>query len=115
MAYQNNNYQQRNQQNNQQQNYQQNNQQNNQRNNHITVSHVMTWQEGSVTFALTINGVTIYGMRVVSFIDRRDGQSKRFVAFPKRKGSDGKYYYNAYYELSENEENEILHLVDNAR
>ena len=109
MAYQNNNYQQGN-------NYHQNNQQNNyQQNNCITVSHVMAWQDGSVSFALTINGVTIYGMRVVSFIDQRDNQSKRFIAFPKRKGNDGKYYHIAYYKLSNVEENEILRLVDNAR
>ena len=54
-------------------------------------------------------------MRVVSFIDQRDGQSKRFIAFPKRKGSDGKYYHIAYYKLSAIEENEILRLVDNAQ
>ena len=123
MAYQDNNYQQQGnnyqQQNNYQQgnNYQQQNnyQQDNQQNNYITVSHVMTWQDGSTTFALTINGVTIYGMRVVSFIDKRDNQSKRFISFPRRKGNDGKYYHIAYYKLSNVEENEILRLVDNAR
>lgn len=109
MAHQNNNYQQGN-------NYQKqdNYQRGNQQNNHITVSHVMTWQDGSVSFALTINGVTIYGMRVVSFIDQRDGMSRRFIAFPKRKGNDGKYYHIAYYKLSEIEETEILRMVDNA-
>ena len=115
MAYQNNNYQQ----NNYQQGnnyYQQNNQQNNQQISYISVSHVMHWQDGSrVTFALTIHGVTIYGMRVVGFTDKRDGQHKRFVAFPMRKGNDGKYYHIAYYKLSETEENEILRLVDNAQ
>ena len=107
MAYQNNNYQQGNQKNYQQQgNYPQNN---------LSVSHVMKWQDGAVSFALTINGVTIYGMRVVSFTDKQSGQYKRFVAFPKRKGSDGKYYYNPYHELNDNEEAEILRIVDNAR
>ena len=105
MAYQNNNYQQGN-------NYQQ---QNNQQISYISVSHVMQWQDGSVTFALTIHGVTIYGMRVIGFTDKRTGQHKRFVAFPKRKGNDGKYYHIAYYKLSDIEENEILRLVDNAR
>lgn len=102
MAYQNNNY-------------QKENQQNNQQNNHITVSHVMTWQDGSVTFTLTIHGVTIYGMRVIGFTDKRSGQHKRFVAFPKRRGSDGKYYHIAYYKLSEIEEDKILRIVDNSQ
>lgn len=104
MAYQ-NNYQQGN-----QNNYQQGNQQIN----YISVSHVMQWQDGSTTFALEIHGVTIYGMRVIGFTDKRTGQHQRFVAFPKRKGNDGKYYHIAYYKLSEMEENEILRLVDNA-
>ena len=99
MAYQNNNYQK------QGNNYQQIN--------YISVSHVMQWQDGSTTFSLTIHGVTIYGMRVIGFTDKRTGQHRRFVAFPKRKGNDGKYYHIAYYKLSEMEENEILRLVDN--
>lgn len=107
MAYQNNNYQQGN-------NYQQNNQNNYQQINNISVSHVMQWSDGSVTFALTIHGVTIYGMRVVGFTDKRSGQYQRFVAFPKRKGNDGKYYHIAYYKLSDTEETEILRMVDNA-
>ena len=107
MAYQNNNYQQ------QGNNYQQNNyQQGNQQNNYISVSHVMQWQDGSTTFALTIHGVTIYGMRVIGFTDKRTGQHQRFVAFPKRKGSDGNYYHIAYYKLSDAEENEIFRMVD---
>ena len=104
MAYQNNNYQQGN-------NYQQNNQQIN----YISVSHVMQWRDGATTFALTIHGVTIYGMRVVAFTDQRDGKRKRFIAFPKRKGNDGNYYHIAYYKLSDAEEIEIMHLVDNAQ
>ena len=108
MAYQNNNYQQGN-----QNNYQQGNQ-NNQQIKYISVSHVMHWQDGSTTFAMTIHGITIYGMRVVSFTDQRDGQRKRFVAFPKRKGNDGNYYHIAYYKLTDSEEIEILRLVDKA-
>lgn len=109
MAYQNNNYQQGN-------NYQQNNyQQGNPQINNISVSHVMNWQDGSTTFALTIHGVTIYGMRVIRFTDKRSGQHKRFVAFPQRKGNDGKYYHIAYYKLTDSEENEILRQVDNAQ
>lgn len=112
MAYQNNNYQQGN-----QNNYQQGNnyKQGNQQITYISVSHVMQWNDGSVTFALTIHGVTIYGMRVVGFTDKRTGQHKRFVAFPKRKGNDGKYYHIAYYKLSDTEETEILRMVDNAQ
>lgn len=105
MAYQNNNYQQGN-------NYQQQGNQNNPQINYISISRVMQWQDGSTIFALTIHGVTIYGMRVIGFTDKRTGQHQRFVAFPKRKGNDGKYYHIAYYKLSETEENEILRQVD---
>lgn len=113
MAYQNNNYQQQGNQNNYQQgnNYQNGTPQIT----YISVSHVMQWQDGSTTFALTIHGVTIYGMRVIGFTDKRTGQHQRFVAFPKRKGNDGKYYHIAYYKLTDSEENEILRLVDNAQ
>lgn len=102
MAYQNNNY-------------QQGNQNNYQQGNYISVSHVMQWQDGSTTFALTIHGVTIYGMRVVAFTDQRDGQRKRFVTFPQRKGNNGRYYHIAFYKLTDSEENEILRQVDNAQ
>ena len=108
MAYQNKNYQKGN-----QNNYQQGNQ-NSQQINYISVSHVMQWQYGSTTFALTIHGVTIYGMRVIGFTDKRTGQHQRFVAFPKRKGNDGKYYHIVYYKLTDSEEIEILRQVDNA-
>lgn len=105
MTYQNNNYQQGN-------NYQQKGNQNNNQINYISVSRVMQWQDGSTTFALTIHGVTIYGMRVVGFTDKRTGKHKRFVAFPNRKGNDGNYYHTAYYKLTDSEEIEILHQVD---
>ena len=99
-----------------QNNYNQRNQQkDDQQINYISVSHVMQWKDGSTTFSLTIHGVTIYGMRVIGFTDMRTGQHRRFVAFPKRKGNDGKYYHIAYYKLSDTEENEILRLVDNAQ
>lgn len=107
MAYQNNNYQQGN-------NYQQQGNQDNQQINYIRVSHVMQWQDGSTTFNLTIHGVTIYGMRVIGFTDKRTGQHKRFVAFPKRKGNDGNYYHIAYYKLTDSEEIEVLRQVDKA-
>lgn len=106
MAYQ-NNY--------QQNNYQQNNQQGNHQINYISISHVIQWQDGSTTFALTIHGVTIYGMRVIGFTDKRSGQHNRFVAFPKKKGNDGNYYHIAYYKLTDSEEIEILHQVDIAQ
>lgn len=106
MAYQ-NNY--------QQNNYQQNNgyQQNNQGRS-LNVSSVRQWNDGSVSFALTISGVTVYGMRVINYTDKQTGQPLRFVAFPRRKGNDGKYYHVAYCKLMDNEVNDILNMVDNA-
>lgn len=44
------------------------------------------WQGGNVTFDVEINGVRIYGCRIV------DMEDATFVSFPSRKGKDGKYY-----------------------
>ena len=53
-----------------------------------------TWTDGKVSADVTLSIgkaeiVTIYGVRVV------DGSNGVFLAMPSRKGSDGKYYYQA--------------------
>lgn len=44
-------------------------------------------------FDLEVNGVKIYGCRFM------EGKNGNFIAFPSKKGSDGKYYNHAYVEL----------------
>lgn len=57
-----------------------------------------------------INGVTIYGCRAVTYTDK-EGKSKDFLAFPERKGSDGKYYKHAYIALSQEDQQKICDAI----
>lgn len=60
----------------------------------------------TVFFNLVINGVIIYGCRVV------EGQKGDFISFPSKKGNDGKYYNHAYAALSEEDAGKILAEVE---
>ena len=51
--------------------------------------------DDNVFFDMEVNGVTIYGCRYV------EGKNGDFIAFPSKKGKDGKYYKHAYVELDE--------------
>ena len=52
---------------------------------------------------LIVNGVTIYGCKIV------DGKKGEFVAFPSRKSDkDGKYYNYAWVDFSEEETEQII-------
>ena len=57
-----------------------------------------------------INGVTIYGCRAVTYTDK-EGKSKDFLAFPDRKGSDGKYYKHAFIALSAEDQQKICDAI----
>lgn len=60
------------------------------------------WSNGGVTADVEINGVTIYGCRVV------EGANEDFLSFPSRKGNDGKYYSYAYIHLDAAEMKAII-------
>jgi len=60
----------------------------------------------TVFFNLVINGVIIYGCRVV------EGQKGDFISFPSKKGNDGKYYNHAFAALSEEDAGKILAEVE---
>lgn len=52
---------------------------------------------------LVVNGVTIYGCRIV------DGKKGDFIAFPSKKNEkDGKYYNHVWVELSDEETEQII-------
>ena len=72
----------------------------------INVTRAKQFDNGGVVFDVEINGVTIYGCRVV------EGSKGDFVSFPARKGSDDKYYSHAFYKLSEAETKEIISQVE---
>lgn len=53
-----------------------------------------------IAFDMQVNGVTIYGCYYREG-KQKDGKDYSMVAFPSRKGADGKYYKHAYVKLSE--------------
>lgn len=60
------------------------------------VKNVKEWQDGGITLTLVVNGITIYGCRIVQ-TDKGDW----FLSFPSRKGSDGKYYKHVWFEVDD--------------
>ena len=53
-----------------------------------------------------INGITIYGMRVV------EGKNGDFLSFPQTKGKDGNYYSVCWAMLCENDLADILKAIE---
>lgn len=60
----------------------------------------------TVYFDVNINGVTIYGCRVV------EGSKGDFISFPSHKGKDDKYYNHAYIKLSDDDTKDIIHQIE---
>lgn len=60
----------------------------------INVERAHQFDDGSIVFDVTINGVKIFNCRLV------EGKKGQFVSFPSRKGTDGNYYSHAFYPLS---------------
>lgn len=71
----------------------------------IQVANVKEWNDDNITFTLIVNGVSIYGCRIV------EGKNGDFVSFPSRKGNDGKYYSHAYIKLSASDVENIEELI----
>ena len=63
--------------------------------------------EDLVFFDVEINGVTIYGCKVV------EGKNGDFISFPSHKGKDGKYYNHAYIKLTDEQAKDIISQVEN--
>ena len=57
-------------------------------------------------FDLTLNGVTVYGVAV-----RSTQAGEAFIAWPTKKGSDGKFYKLAYAPLSQKDHDKIIQAV----
>ncbi len=72
----------------------------------IEVKRVKQFDNGNVICDLEINGVTVYGCRVV------EGRGGDFIAFPQYKGSDNKYYRHAYFKFSEEEQKKIIKTIE---
>ena len=76
------------------------------------VEHVRDWgRNGGISFSLRVEGpvqVEIYGCRIRSSCD------DEFVAFPQRKGKDGRYYKYAWMALDDDQTAEIISAVYDA-
>lgn len=59
------------------------------------IQNVRQWDDGGITFTAIVNGVWIYGLRVI------ETKEDWFVSFPSRKGSDDKYYKHVYFPIDE--------------
>lgn len=68
---------------------------------------VLTYKDTTtVLFNMIVNGVTIYGCKVV------EGKNGDFVSFPQTKDKNGKYWNVAYVKLTEQETKEVLEMVE---
>ena len=74
--------------------------------NEIKVTRAHQFEDGLVTFDMTVNGVTIYGNRIV------EGSKGTFVSFPSRKGKDDKYYAHAFVQLSADDVKDIISQIE---
>lgn len=61
---------------------------------------------GCAFFDLELNGIKIYGMKVV------EGKNGDFVAFPTREGKDGKYFSICWARLSDEDQKKIIEAVE---
>lgn len=65
------------------------------------------FKDGTVSFDLLINGVTINGCIV-----RQTKEGNDFISLPQRKGSDDRYYSIVYFKLSDADQELILSDVE---
>ena len=59
-------------------------------------------KDANVLADVEINGITIYGMRVV------EGKNGDFLSFPQQKGKDGKYYSACWAKMSDKDQADII-------
>lgn len=62
--------------------------------------------QDTVYFDVVINGVTIYGCKVI------EGKNGDFISFPSHKGKDDKYYNYCYIKLSDEQTADIVKQVE---
>ena len=72
----------------------------------VEVKRVKQFDNGGVICDLVINGVSVYGCRVV------EGRNGDFIGFPQYKGSDGNYYSHAYYRFTDNEQAAVIKTIE---
>ena len=75
----------------------------------FSVKNSREWGNGDVTTTLTLNGVTIFNVRIKQ---THDGK-REFLSFPGYKGNNGKYYSHACAFLSDEDTGKIIEAIDN--
>lgn len=74
----------------------------------FSVKNSREWDNGTVTTTLTLNGISIHNVRIMQ---THDGNHE-FLAFPSRKGNDGKYYPYVYVSLCDEDTEKIIEAID---
>lgn len=69
-----------------------------------SVKRARTIQSGIVMADVEINGIAIYGMKILA--NKSNGEA--FLAWPSTKGKDGKYYSVAYARISDGDQEMII-------
>lgn len=72
----------------------------------VKVTRARKWDNGGITFDMELNGISIYGCRIV------DSDQMTFISFPSRKGSDGRYYNHVYARLDDATTERICKMVE---
>ena len=72
----------------------------------VKVTRAFEFENGNVSFDCIVNGISVYGMTVI------EGKKGDFIAFPQRKGSDGKYYKYVWFEISEELQDDIIKQIE---
>lgn len=72
----------------------------------IEVSRAYAFDNGGVVFDAELNGISIYGLRVV------EGSKGDFISFPARQGKDGKYYNHVWVKLTDDDTKQIISQVE---
>jgi DNA-binding cell septation regulator SpoVG len=76
-----------------------------------TISNVKEVTDTMVSFRMVINGITIYGMKVIKYKSKKTGEEGMMVSFPSRKGSDGKYYNELTFPMTKDMSDDIIKKV----
>jgi hypothetical protein len=69
----------------------------------------------SVLADVKLNGVCVYGVRAVTYTDKRDNKEKDFIGWPERavkdKNGETKYYKVAYMALSGEDQQKVCDAI----
>lgn len=76
-----------------------------------TISSVKEVTDTMVYFNINVNGVTIYGMKVIKYKSKKTGEDGMMVTFPTRKGSDDKYYNICTFYMTQEMQDDIINQV----